>query len=267
MRLRPALAIACCLGGAAAQIVQSRAVHGGDGTLFLGVAAVVAVAAGLIALRPLWAALAARGLLWTALAFCTLIGSIGHPAWAMTTTALAVCAALVALGRASLVAPSRFQPHHHRGPLTLALVLGFADAATLSWWAILCAAEGGPIKIAVAFAAFAAVIGASLVGLYRLYAWGFLLNLAANLALVGAMMLDLFHIDLMRLVFIVPAVAQILLALPVLIAIVRRRPLAVPAALARLARAVPAVAVAIMAALNVQVWFGEPLLRAIARVL
>jgi hypothetical protein len=74
-----------------------------------------------------------------------------------------------------------------------------------------------------------------------------------------------FRIDIARVVFIVPAVAQILLALPVLVAIIRRRPLTVPRSLARLSALVPAAAVAIMAGLNVQPWFGESVLRALVR--
>jgi len=46
------------------------------------------------------------------------------------------------------------------------------------------------------------------------------------------MLLDVFRLDIVRVVFIVPAVAQILLALPVLVAIIRRRPLTVPRPLA-----------------------------------
>jgi hypothetical protein len=66
-------------------------------------------------------------------------------------------------------------------------------------------------------------------------------------------------------VFIVPAAAQILLALPVLVAIIRRRPLTVPRLLTRLGALVPATAVVIMAGLNVQPWFGEPVLRTLVR--
>jgi hypothetical protein len=174
----------------------------------------------------------------------------------------------VAVGRHALDrSTAAFQPSHHRGPLTLALVLGFADVATLCGWSLLAFAGGGSraMTAAAAFTAFAVGIAVSLVGLYRLYAWGFLLNLAVNLTVVILMLFDAFHLDIARLVFIVPALAQILLALPVLVAIVRRRPFIVPALIVRLGAFVPATAVVIMAGLNVQPWFGEPVLRVLVR--
>jgi hypothetical protein len=47
----------------------------------------------------------------------------------------------------------------------------------------------------------------------------------------------------------------------VLVAIVRRRPLTVPAPIARRGGLVPPLAIAIIAGLNVQAWFGETALR------
>lgn len=248
-------------------LLQAQRTPHSDGRLYLGIAAILLVAGALLALRPLWAGLAGRGLVWTVLAITTLIDSLDRPVWTYTVAALAMCAALLAPGRDALDRPTAFQPNHHRGPLTLALVLGFADVATLSAWAILAFASGdrSAMGFAAAFAGFAVAIAVSLVGLYRLYAWGFLLNLGVNLAVVIVMLLDVLRLDIVRLVFIVPAVAQILLALPVLVAILRRRPLTVPRPLARLGALVPAIAVAIMAGLNVQPWFGEPVLRALVR--
>jgi hypothetical protein len=268
MRIRPVLAITCCVIGAGAMLLQAHRTSHADSRLYVGMAVIVLAAGVLLALRPLWTALAGRGLLWTILAMTTLIDSIDRPVWTITATALAMCAALLALGRHALDrSTAAFQPSHHRGPLTLALVLGFADVATLTAWSILAFSAGGTraLTFAMVFTALAAAIAVSLVGLYRLYAWGFLLNLGVNLAVVLLMLFDAFHLDIARVVFIVPAVAQILIALPVLVAIVRRRPLTVPAPLARLAAWVPATAVAIMAGLNVQAWFGEPALRTLVR--
>lgn len=268
MRIRPLLAITCCVIGASSMLLQAQRTHHSDSRLFQGIAAILLVAGALLALRPLWAGLAGRGLVWTALAMTTLLDSLGRPAWTFTLAALAMCAALLAVGRDSLDrSTAAFQPNHHRGPLTLALVLGFADVATLSAWALLAFASGDrrAMVFAAAFAGFAAAIAVSLVGLYRLYAWGFLLNLGVNLAVVILMLCDVFALDIVRLVFIVPAVAQILLALPVLVAIIRRRPLTVPRSLARLGALVPTATVAIMAGLNVQPWFGQPVLVALVR--
>lgn len=268
MRIRPLIAITCCVIAASALLLQAHLTPYADSRLYLGMAAIALVAGALLALRPLWAALAGRGLLWTTLAMVTLLDSVDRPVWTFTTTALAICAALLALGRDALDrSTAAFQPDHHRGPLTLALVLGFADVATLSAWAILAFAsrDASAMSFAAAFTAMAAAIAVSLVGLYRLRAWGFLLNLGVNLVVVLLMLFDVFSLDIVRLVFIVPAVAQILLALPVLVAIVRGRPLALPRPLARLGARVPALAVAIMAGLNVQAWFGEPVLRTLVR--
>jgi hypothetical protein len=268
MRIRPLLAITCCVIGASSMLLQAQRTGYSDSRLYQGIAAIMLVAGALLALRALWAGLAGRGLVWTALAMTTLLDSVDLPVWTFTAAALAMCGALLAAGREALDrSTAAFQPNHHRGPLTLALVLGFADVATLSAWALLAFASGDrkAMVFAAAFTGFAAAIAVSLVGLYRLYAWGFLLNLGVNLAVVILMLCDVFSLDIVRLVFIVPAVAQILLALPVLVAIIRRRPLTVPRSLARLSALVPAAAVAIMAGLNVQPWFGEPVLRALVR--
>lgn len=268
MRIRPLLAITCCVIGASSMLLQAQRSHDSDIRLYQGIAAIALVAGALLALRPLWAGLAGRGLVWTTLAMMTLLASAGRPEWTFTVTALAMCGALLAAGRDALDRPAAaFQPNHHRGPLTLALVLGFADVATLSVWAILAFASGdrSALAFAAAFTGFAVAIAVSLVGLYRLYTWGFLLNLGVNLAVLILMLRDVFLLDFVRLVFIVPAVAQILLALPVLVAIIRRRPLTMPRLLIRLGALVPVNAVAIMAALNVQPWFGEPVLRALVR--
>jgi hypothetical protein len=268
MRIRLVLAITCCLVGAGPLFLEAyRATHGEDRLALGGMAAVVVVAAVLLALRPVWAALAGRGLLWTILALITLVDSASRPAWTFTTTALAMCAALLVLGRTLDRSTSAFRPNHHRGLLTLALVLGFADVATLGGWSIVAFGAGGgrAVMFGAVFTGFAFAIAVSLVGLYRLYAWGFLLNLTVNLAVVVLMMLDVLDLDILRLVFLVPAAAQILLALPVLLAIIRRRPLTVPRPLARLGPLVPALTVLVMAGLNVQVWFGEPALHQLVR--
>jgi len=228
MRIRPVLAITCCLLGAGSMFLAAHGSRHGERQLFVSLAVVALVSGALLALRPLWAGLASRGLLWTALAMTTLLGSIDRPVWTTTATALAMCAALAVLGRPTRDRPNTaFQPNHHGGPLTLALVLGFADVATLAVWSVLAFVDGGTrgMHYALVFTGFAAAVAISLVGLYRLYVWGFLLNLGVNLAVVILMLCDVFSLDVVRLVFIVPAVAQILLALPVLVAIIRRRPM------------------------------------------
>jgi hypothetical protein len=274
MRIRPVLAITCCVLGAGSLLQEASHTRFGDRSLLVGMAAIVLVAGALLALRPLWAALAGRGLVWTVLAMATLINSASrveshsHPTWVFTAGALAMCVALVVLGRHTLDRPAAaFQPNHHRGLLTLALVLGFADVATLTAWSILAFSGGGSkaVMLGAGFSGFAVAIAASLVGLYRLRAWGFLLNLAVNLAVVGLMVFDVLDLDIFRLVFVVPAAAQIMLALPVLLAIVLRRPLTAPRLLARFGAVVPTLAVLVMAGLNVQLWFGEPALHALAR--
>lgn len=268
MRVRPVLAITCCLLGAGSLLLEAHHARPSDRYLVIGMAAVAMIAAALLALRPLWAALAGRGLLWTVLALATLADSASRPMWTFTAAALAMCAALLVLGRHPLDRQAAaFQPDHHRGLLTLALVLGFADVATLIGWSIVAFVEGGSraMLFGAVFSGVAAAIAASLVGLYRLRAWGFLCNLAVNLAVVIGMLFDVLCLDIFRLVFIVPAAAQILLALPVLLAIVLRRPLTAPRLLARLGALVPTIAVLCMAGLNVQAWSGEPVLHTLAR--
>lgn len=265
--LRPALAALCCLIAAGAMFYEAS-LERFDLPIQVGVGVVAAMAGVLLVVRRFWAALAGRGLVWTALAMVTLFGSADHPRKALTATALALCAALLVAGRHTLDrAPSTFQPTHHRGPLILALVLGFADVVTLTGWSLLAFFSGGThvMWIAVTFLGIAVAIAISLAGLYRLRTWGFLLNLAVNLAVTILMVFDVFHVDFLRLVFIVPAVAQILIALPVLVAIIRHKPIAVPALVSRVAAFVPTVAILTMAALNLQVWYGRPVLIQLVR--
>src|SRR4051812_22094432 len=100
MRIRPVLAITCCVLGAGSLQQEASHSHSGDRSLLLGMAAIVGIAAALLALRPLWAALAGRGLVWTVLAMATLINSASwarsssHPSWLFSAGALALCAAL-----------------------------------------------------------------------------------------------------------------------------------------------------------------------------
>jgi hypothetical protein len=261
MRIRPLVASLCNVVGIVALCAQASHEHG-DRSLMFGMAGIIAVASVLSLLRPMWAALAGRGLLWMVLAMITLVSVGDRPTVALTAAPLAMCAALLVLGRHALdQADGKFRPNHHRGALTLALVLGFADVATLTLWATFALSTcREALPVGIAFLAIAGAIGASLYGLYRLYAWGFLLNLAVNVAVTLLMVFNVFHLGVIGLVFIVPAVAQILIALPVLIAIIRRRPLTVPASLARLGGFVPTVALLVMAGLNIQLWFGRPAL-------
>jgi len=66
------LAIKCCVIGAGSTLLEAHGARHGDRQLFIGLAVVILVAGALLVLRPLWAALAGRGLLWTTLAMTTL---------------------------------------------------------------------------------------------------------------------------------------------------------------------------------------------------
>jgi hypothetical protein len=173
--------------------------------------------------------LLARACWWCFLLACAFatatMGPIGGVLWVF----LGVCSAsaLLALGRTGLDAKSgRFQPVAFRGTLLLSLLLALADTGSLSFCAIGTATDGwreaGKVVALAGLALFACF---GVVGLLRLRTWGLLAALASNLlvgtlAFTGALPLP----PQLRLLFMGTAALQLVVPLPMLVTIVRRRP-------------------------------------------
>jgi hypothetical protein len=153
--------------------------------------------------------------------------SAGSTALKPAYAGLCCAAALLLAGRAGLDAASgRFRPVAFRGTLVLSLVLALADAGSLSFCTFGTAMSGWrDAGAALALGALALLACVGVVGLLRLRTWGLLVALASNLlvgtlALTGALPLP----PPLRWLFMGTAGLQLIVPLPMLVTIVRRRP-------------------------------------------
>jgi hypothetical protein len=131
-----------------------------------------------------------RAVLWSNLLLAAVIAWCGSHREIAIAGALggSTGAALLALGKAGLDdARGRFVPVAFRGTLIALLVMALADAQTLALWGSLFVEKGwsnrgaGLITLAIAVAFIAGVAG-----LYRLRAWGLLINSVAAVGLIVA---------------------------------------------------------------------------------
>jgi hypothetical protein len=163
-----------------------------------------------------------RGLWWSLLLLGGLMAASGGQE--------RVGGSLMALGSAAAVllagAPSqndgsdRFAPVAFRGTLTLALVLAMADAASFLWLGL----ANAIFTRHLAMILLVPPMVAGVVGLLRLRTWGLLVSLGANvlvatLALTGV----LTSAGELRILFASTAIVQLLVPVPMLITIIRRR--------------------------------------------
>ena len=246
--------------------------HGPPKPVVLVVAGLLLIAAALVAWRAVWTGMIARGTAWAAISLGTLAVHLNaadrtvvsqHELTAIQATVLATCVGLALAGSASDADPtSRFRPARFAGLLQLALVLAVADAAMLGLLATLTyvARATGPSAF-LALATIATVAGA--VGLYRLASWGFLLLATVNATIAFVMIADSLELGTnpVRLLLLVPALAQLIIAAPVGVAIMRKAPMPTPAWLAATLRHAHVAGLVAMAALAVQPSFGPSVLQ------
>lgn len=178
--------------------------------------------------------LLARAVWWSNLILGTLIATTGGDGERGIAALLALCTggALIAVGRADLdeTTPSgSFLPLAFRGTLICMLVMAMADAQSLLLFGALEIGDlprhlgRAPLRQALPLVVAVPLL-VSVIGLYRLRLWGLLLDLVASLglaelALTGALELP----RPLRLAYAVTAAAQWLVALPLLVALLRRR--------------------------------------------
>jgi len=184
------------------------------------------LAAASIASRRVGLQLLARGIWWSFLLLGGLISTMigveddGKSAYPCAFT-LANAFCLLVAGTTGLdEGGGRFRPAAFRGTLLLAMVLAIADTVTLLWIGSLQAVEER------AFGTLLLVPGMILgvVGLLRLRTWGLLLSLACNVlvALLASTAVLKMPAEL-RWMLTATAVAQMLVPVPMWIAIARRR--------------------------------------------
>jgi hypothetical protein len=226
--------------------------------------------AAMVALRPTWAGLVARGLAWSAVSLGTIcVHLFAVDRWApaaslaaSVTSVIAACVGLLLAGPLPRDERAlRFRPATLAGPLQLALVLAIADVVVLGLFAVIAIHDRATaVGAFLAVAALATTVAA--LGLYRLAGWAFLLLTLTNSIIATVMVVDVMNLrdSPLRLVLAVPAIAQLVLAIPVAIAIARGTPIATPRWLAAPLRHARVAVLLAMVALALQPCFGPSLL-------
>jgi hypothetical protein len=182
-----------------------------------------AVAAGAIWIRRTELQLLSRGTWWALLLASILItSSSSRPETIHFGACLVSCTAvaLVAAGNTGLEPRGRFQPVAFRGTLVLSLMLAIADAGALLLFGV------GHFMFDHSYGVLLLVVPmvAGVIGLLRLRTWGLLVSLGSNIlvaSLVSSQVVDL-PVPL-RWLYVATAGAQLLVPLPMLITIIRRR--------------------------------------------
>jgi hypothetical protein len=224
-RLRLALASALCLPAAA-----SLQVFGGTSYIALALPSILLAASAVLLQRAsIGAHLLARSALWSNLLLGFLLATFS-PSHRENLAGLAMgvaCGlALVVAGRIGLGAdaPGAFRPVAFRRTLALAMVLAVADAQALALFGALGLEErrsAGDVGLVLAGAA---LLSLAIVGLYRLRAWGLVLGAFAAAAIAACAFGGAFGlVKELRFMLGMSAVLQLALAVPVFVAIARRR--------------------------------------------
>jgi hypothetical protein len=187
------------------------------------VIAIPTIAAGAIWLRRLSGQLLARGIWWSLLLFTTFLLATGPASGARRGGYLACFAAtaLLSAGREGLEGRSgRFQPVAFRGTLMLALVLAMADVVVFLSGGLGTLADGGTPTMLL----FLVPMIASIVGLLRLATWGLIVSIATNLVVMLCLVTRLLDIPPeLRALFVGTAGLQLIVPVPMLVTILRRR--------------------------------------------
>ncbi len=187
------------------------------------VIAVPVVAAVLIWSGALVSQLLARGAWWSLLLVGGLISLTGGHSERPLGAVIAICTAvaLLAAGGTSMTeSRGRFAPVAFRGTLLVALVLAIADTGAFTWFGTGNAIFGGRISVLLPVP----MMIAGVIGLLRMRTWGLIVSLCTNLSIaILAVSRVLFLPGPMRALFIGTAVLQLLVPIPMLIAIVRGR--------------------------------------------
>ena len=215
--------------------------------------------------RTLPAQMIARAAIWSAVILGMLFAHLERPPHHASAMVVSGALALLVAGRAAASAgPGAFQPVAYQKTLSLSLVLALADTLTLWMWTAFALLGGARTADTLGFFACAMITLVSVIGLYRLRLWGLALGVLANIGIAIVFGADLIRVHELKLVFIATALAQLLVALPVLVGVIRRRPMELPAWLQHSSRVLfPAALVAVIA-LALQPLFGRSVLIEIA---
>jgi len=179
-----------------------------------------------------------RAILWSNLLLGAVVAWVGSMGERPVAASLAVATglAIFVLGRRGLDGDARgdrFAPIAFRSTLVAILVMALADAQTLMLFGSLFLEGPGPETTSgVSSLVLAAALLASIVGIYLLRVWGLLFNAAACVGIIVAVLAGAFHLPvLFRAAFIATAALQLMLMLPLFVALytgAERRPPALP---------------------------------------
>lgn len=212
-------------------------------------AALLAASAALVHHRATAAQLFVRGVWWSNLVLGALacVGSTDET-WAGLALALGCGAALLAAGGSGLDrTEGAFQPVAFRFNLMLGLVLAMADAQALVLFGTWEVADGAPMQSPALLYGLAAIHAVAIAGLLGLRAWGLLLSAATSAAVIVCATEGVLRLPTVLAAALVgTSIAQLFLALPVFVALVRR---SAPKARPTLSRVAPAVPIAFVVAL------------------
>lgn len=238
--------------GSLAGAVAMRSWPGSSLPAGLWIPAILLVLAGLLAHHAeLGSQLLARSVWWANLVLGTLISIAGSSN--ETRIGLVLClgagTALFAMGRLGLGeddqqhSSTAFQPIAFRTTLTFSMVMAVADAQALALFSSIRLEDAlrsswdrsAAWQQSIVLAASAALICLAIVGLYRLRVWGLFLGALAAALVATLAATDFYGIKgPVSTALILTSVVQLLLPIPILVAIVRRR---APAPRPRLERA------------------------------
>jgi hypothetical protein len=240
-----------CLASVALGVRSFQLYHGSAHTLtdrvFIDLSlAIPFVAGAMIWSRFLAAQLLARGAWWSML-LCTCLISVTsgehEPIMGLVIGCNAI--ALLAAGGIGLENRKAFAPVAFRGTLLIALMLAMADAGAFAWFGLGNAVFDHSYSVAMVVPFM--ILG--VIGLLRLRTWGLVVSLAANLAIATLAATGVLNLPSpLRQLFIGSAVLQMIIPLPMLVAIIRKQPPR-PAAWPRARKLAPALIVCSLAAL------------------
>jgi hypothetical protein len=206
--------------------------------------------AALIVHRPtLGPQLLARAIWWSNLglgAFLCVVGGMSERSYGIMMV-LGCGAALLVIGRKGLaeaIERAAFVPAAFRGSLLLLMVLALADAQSFAFFTIIEHDRSNDSATALALGAIAFTVG--FIGLYRLAVWGALVSVATAFTLFVGTYRGIIRPsrELDALVLLITGV-QMLAAAPMLLAMVRGKPLPAPPQRVRAILA-PAAIIAVM---------------------
>ncbi len=216
---------------AAASVMLFAGTNGSQGIPVAGWGwmALITAAPLLLLFRPLGVQVLARAILWSNAILGTLLCLVVRSAETVVIPAFVL---LLASGLSLIVAGSRplaeaqtestFAPKAFRGTLLAIMVMALSDTCTLLFWGGVATEFEGSFSGGLLLGA-GVVMAVAVLGLARLKAWGFALNLLANLTIAIGIWFVPSVPDPVRWCLVATAVGQMGVGAPILRALIRGR--------------------------------------------